>query len=212
MKILLRKDAIKQGLKRYFNGVPCPRGHIAERLVKGGCLVCDRADTLVRARANSEGRARRTREYRALHPEKADKAKKNWNAKNPARVKALKSASQKRNRASANERQRRYVEANKEAVYARTGAWSKANPAKTTAKTRRYQTTKLQRTPKWADQDEILGMYELAALFRNAGLDVEVDHEIPLRGKTVSGLHVANNLQLIHSAINKSKSNHFIGA
>lgn len=211
MEILLRKDAVKQGLKRYFNGVPCPRGHIAERLVKGGCLVCDRADTLARARANSEDRARRTREYRALNPEKVAKAKKEYRATNPLKVKAWKSASQKRNRASANLRQRRYVEANKDAVYARTEAWAKANPGKVCASTRRYQADKLQRTPPWANHYEIQGMYELASVFRGVGLDVEVDHAIPLRGRVVSGLHVPDNLQLINSTSNKFKSNHFQG-
>ena len=41
MEIVSREDAIKQGLKRYFTGEPCERGHIAERWVCNGlCVVC----------------------------------------------------------------------------------------------------------------------------------------------------------------------------
>lgn len=40
---ITRKTATAQGLKRYFTGKPCPRGHVAERLVSGRrCLECSR--------------------------------------------------------------------------------------------------------------------------------------------------------------------------
>lgn len=35
--IITRGQAIEQGLKRYFTGKPCPKGHIVERIVNG-CL------------------------------------------------------------------------------------------------------------------------------------------------------------------------------
>ena len=197
MTISARKDAMKMGASRYFTGKLCPHGHTSERYVKTmQCVACV-----------SEYRAAWT----ARNPTETKAINKAYRQRNPEKAKAWKSDSQKRNRASANARQRRYVENNREAVYARSEAWAKANPAKVTASTRRYQADRLQRTPPWANHDHILGMYELAVLFRNAGLDVEVDHEVPLRGRKVSGLHVAENLQLIHSTANKSKSNHFQG-
>lgn len=39
------------------------------------------------------------------------------------------------------------------------------------------------------------------------GIRWSLDHILPLRGKTVSGLHVWNNLQVIPLAINKQKYN-----
>ncbi len=41
-KIILRNEAKKLGKKRYYNGIPCPRGHLSERYVcSGGCIECN---------------------------------------------------------------------------------------------------------------------------------------------------------------------------
>lgn len=41
--ILLRNQAVASGMKRYFTGVPCPRGHVCERVVSSrGCVICRR--------------------------------------------------------------------------------------------------------------------------------------------------------------------------
>jgi len=40
--IITRKEAKAKGLKRYFTGKPCKRGHISERLVcNKGCIECE---------------------------------------------------------------------------------------------------------------------------------------------------------------------------
>ena len=40
-EIITRKEAIERGLKRYFIGVPCPKGHICERLTSSrNCYEC----------------------------------------------------------------------------------------------------------------------------------------------------------------------------
>ena len=45
MKYVLRKDALAAGLKRYYTGEPCRRGHIAERFVASRrCIVCSAED------------------------------------------------------------------------------------------------------------------------------------------------------------------------
>jgi Recombination endonuclease VII len=41
MQIISRKEARAAGLVRYFTGLPCPHGHLAERRVKGAtCCEC----------------------------------------------------------------------------------------------------------------------------------------------------------------------------
>jgi len=49
VKLVARSEALEQGLKRYFTGKPCGRGHIAERAVSHrGCLQCHADDMFIR--------------------------------------------------------------------------------------------------------------------------------------------------------------------
>lgn len=142
---------------------------------------------------------------------------------NTERVKALKLAEQKRNRGSANVRNRRwraanleranaqhraYVAANPEKEKARIAVWQRANPERMLAAKRKRDAAKLSRTPSWADHNAIGMIYRAAEVIRTTGFDVHVDHEIPLQGKTVSGLHVHTNLQILSAKANRQKSNH----
>lgn len=67
----------------------------------------------------------------------------------------------------------------------------------------------LNRTPAWSDLKAIEEVYRDASEFRQAGVEVDVDHIIPLQGELVSGLHVPGNLRVCLSSVNRSKSNQF---
>lgn len=67
----------------------------------------------------------------------------------------------------------------------------------------------LLRTPAWADLSKIDEVYNRAAAMRSDGHKVDVDHVIPLCGERISGLHIAENLQIIGTSENQLKSNHF---
>ena len=70
--------------------------------------------------------------------------------------------------------------------------------------------TKLQRTPAWADMAAIRAVYDRAqAITRETGIEHHVDHELPLQGELVSGLHVHNNLQVLTASENSKKRNRF---
>ena len=83
-------------------------------------------------------------------------------------------------------------------------AWYIANPGARSELTQRYNADKLNRTPLWADLEQIRQIYAQASKE-----DKVVDHIVPLRGKLVSGLHVHYNLQLLTKSENSSKNNKF---
>lgn len=88
--------------------------------------------------------------------------------------------------------------------------WQKKNKEKISAKVMIRHAKKLQRTPKWLSVEDILeikSIYAYCGALRKIGLDYQVDHIVPLRGKIVSGLHVPWNLQIIKTEENIKKSN-----
>lgn len=64
-------------------------------------------------------------------------------------------------------------------------------------------------TPSWADKEAIAGMYQLAAIFNSTGINLHVDHIIPLKSSKVSGLHCEANLQLLSATENIIKGNRY---
>ncbi len=71
----------------------------------------------------------------------------------------------------------------------------------------RARKTKIERaTPAWADRHAINEIYRVAG---EQGM--HVDHIIPLNGKTVTGLHVPANLQLLTPIENMRKGNRYAG-
>lgn len=112
MELISRKEAKAAGLKRYFTGKPCMRGHIDERETrKSMCVQCiyeyrhtpgfmaaDRARAAHWA-ANNRARAReKTREWVAKNPTRAAAATKKWKRNHPDLVAAWESIPRVRRR------------------------------------------------------------------------------------------------------------------
>jgi len=68
----------------------------------------------------------------------------------------------------------------------------------------------IQATPAWIDLRAIDAIYcEAQKMTQLTGVRYDVDHIVPLQGRTVCGLHVAANLQPLPSHENRSKGNRY---
>lgn len=102
---------------------------------------------------------------------------------------------------------RSWYERNKEQHLVNSKEWYAANRhrklATTTAREERCRLA----TPVWADREAIVALYAQAKrMTQETGVQHDVDHIVPLRGKTVSGLHIPVNLRVIPSPENKRKA------
>lgn len=103
-------------------------------------------------------------------------------------------------------------EKNKERHLANAARWKKENAGKVNHTCMMRHSDKMLRVPKWlttADKQAMDAIYnQCRSMNEEAGfIKYHVDHVMPLRGKTVSGLHAPNNLQILLASVNCSKQN-----
>ena len=196
MEIITRKEAIEQGLKRYFTGKPCKRGHIAERYASNrGCTICS---------------GESWRKYREENSGKINAHRREWYKENPGKDLAKNRKYRKANPLKNREWCRKKYKSNPGKHMERCYKYRQENPGKHTALSAKRRADKIKRTPLWANLNAIADVYQVAqALTKITGITYSVDQIIPLRGKLVSGLHVENNLQVMPLIENISKNNKF---
>lgn len=216
--------ARSQGLKRYFTGEVCGRGHISERQVSSGdCIACGDVRKAKWVEENRSELNRRSNEWYRANKDKHLKSCKNWLTKNPdkhrANVAAWQAANREKCRADAiawrkanpekvNATARRWRENNPEQALENGRRWRANNKDKVNAKKARRLAAQIKATPSWADLKKIRAIYaEASRLTRETGIQHHVDHIYPLRSKVMCGLHVETNLQILPAIANQKKSN-----
>jgi hypothetical protein len=99
-------------------------------------------------------------------------------------------------------------EKNRDKHRALIAAWKLKNGPRLMESVRFRQARKRNATPPWLtkeQREQIVALYDLAAMLNAAGFPTHVDHIVPLRGKLVCGLHVPWNLQLLSAGENMAK-------
>jgi 5-methylcytosine-specific restriction endonuclease McrA len=85
--VTARSEAKAAGLRRYFTGQPCLRGHVVERItLDGQCVQCKRG------RTTAEQRRQYHKTFLEKHPEKNGFWSRRWEAANKERAKAVRKA------------------------------------------------------------------------------------------------------------------------
>lgn len=218
MVVHSRKEAIALGLKRYFTGVPCKRGHICERRVSDGCIECGRVTGAEYLSAHRDRINECKRKNRAADPERHRTELREYWRRNRDKLNAKNRSVYANNVEMYRERQRNYYHANLDTKrsYARSSqnARYKRNPAPMKANARRRQAEERLATPAWFGEIDAFVLEEafsLAALRKAyTGLGWHVDHMIPVASDSACGLHVWNNCQVIPATMNMAKSNKMI--
>jgi hypothetical protein len=109
------------------------------------------------------------------------------------------------------ERKKQEYQRHKELRLAQKRHYRQTNKGKINALVAARKKVVRQRTPKWLTKDDlwlVKEAYELATLrTKMFNTSWHVDHVLPLQGKTVTGLHVPTNLQVIPGVDNIRKKN-----
>lgn len=174
------------------------------------CKACHIAACAERVSADPDKKKKSDREsYQKHREERASRAAAHY-LSNRDRIKEVNRAWHAENGAEYNKKRR---EEDPETFRGYRRADYQRHKAKYLANARRREISKIQRTPAWADLDKIAEVYEEARrMTEETGVPYHVDHEIPLRGRTVSGLHVHENLRVVPARVNLTKSNRFAEA
>ena len=184
MQQISLQQARQQQLSRYFTGVPCLLGHIAERsTAKRACLECARLNNKKHAMP-ADKRREWARVWRSENKDKVAKTNALWRAANPDLA--------------------------REACH----SWLQNNPVKRRAYGAKRRAFLRAATPKWVTASERTAMRALKVEARrisaSSGIAHHVDHYVPIISDFVCGLHVPWNLRIVTAAENLSKHNKVI--
>ena len=153
------------------------------------------------------------REYRKRNKERLSiEAKQRYQANREAYLENKKRYYEE-NKTEIRAKQNKYREENREMFAEMNRQWRKDNPEKARLNDVRCRYRRYRAIPSWLtdeQQKQINDIYkECKEMTMQTGIEHHVDHIIPIHGKSVSGLHVPENLQILTASENCSKKNSF---
>jgi hypothetical protein len=176
--------------------------------LRGRCIPCCKAGQDVWNVKNAERKAAANRAYFEAHRDEnaercsayysANKVRlnqqaKDYAARNPEKIRTI--------------NRRKRLEKGEHLRAERRRHYRENKPAYKAAAVARKEHVRMA-TPPWADLKKIAAIYaEAERMTLETGVPHHVDHIYPLRGKTMCGLHVEGNLQILHAVANLRKSN-----
>jgi hypothetical protein len=201
-----RAEAKAAGAPQYFTGKPCSKGHLAPKFTcSGSCAEC-----------LATRRREYMREWSAKNPELKKQRAADWYQSNREEIiervranyhKDLDKSRQRArdyaetHRAEARERIKKWSQKNPEKKRQNDKTWIEANKARSHSLKAKYRAARRQACPPWVDDAHMAKIHDIYRLRREltdkTGTVYEVDHIVPLQGKTVCGLHVWWNLRVI---------------
>lgn len=108
-QIVSRKEAKAIGLPRYFTGIPCPYGHVAERRTGGAnCLLCEK-------------------EWFTVNAGRANEHKKKWKTANPDKRRQVATEWYRRNAEAEKEKNRNEYREKRDEILQRKRAWARSD-------------------------------------------------------------------------------------
>lgn len=207
-EVVSLKEAKARGLKHYFTGKPCKRGHIDTRLVSiRACMSCMRMYQKEYYERYPDRLRERGRQYYKNNREQCIQQTRDWEKKNPGMKAKYDKEYYLRNREKVRKQARKNYLSNRRERIENAQRWFAENKERRRPYMRHYQNARRRNmgraTPPWADLDELRKFYE------DCPEGYEVDHIIPLKGKNVCGLHCVENLQYLTRSDNAAKHNWF---
>jgi len=202
IEFLSRKEAKEKGLTKFFSKSVCIHGHCPTERYTSSSLCVECSSVYGKLEKRKE-KAKETRKEYKSKPEIKQKLKEYEASRDrteyrsrpetKSKITEYNNTPKQRERRNKNSKEWRRNNSDKGASYL---AWKRASIER--------------RTPSWADKVKIAWFYkEAKRLTEETGVPHEVDHDVPLHGKLVSGLHVETNLRIITAAENRSKNNKF---
>lgn len=175
---------------------------------------------------NIEERKRKLKEnYIAKKEERIAKARE-YAISNFDKTKEYQDKYREENREKLRQAKKSYYVENRGKVIQRCSEYQRNNPEKARLRQHKYESTHKGRFAKMTYKNnrrdreknarlgnvflkETLAIYRACYKMRKEGLNMEVDHIVPISHKDVCGLHVPWNLQIIPSKDNREKGNSF---